>query len=135
MTKPNVAFICVHNSCRSQMAEAISKVFAANVFNAYSAGTEIKDRINPDAVEVIKELYQVDMEKTQMPKLLQELPPIDIVVSMGCNVNCTNFPAKSRENWGLEDPTGKTKAEFVKTAKTIDLKVKDLMERIKAGQL
>lgn len=135
MNKPNVAFICVHNSCRSQMAEAIAKVFASDVFNAYSAGTEVKDRINPDAVEVIKELYQVDMEKTQKPKPVQTLPPIDIVVTMGCNVSCPNFPAKSWEDWGLEDPTGKTKAEFIKTAKIIEHKVKDLIERIKTGRL
>lgn len=133
MTKPNVAFICVHNSCRSQMAEALAKVFAADVFNAYSAGTEIKDRINPDAVEVIKELYQVDMEKTQKPKLLQDLPPIDMVVTMGCNVDCPNCPVKIREDWGLEDPTGKPKAEFVKTAKIIESKVKELRQRVLDG--
>lgn len=132
--KPNVAFICVHNSCRSQMAEAIAKVFAGDAFNAYSAGTEIKDRINPVAVEVIKELYQVDLEKTQKPKLLQTLPPIDLVVTMGCNVNCPNFPAKNREDWGLEDPTGKAKDEFIKTAKIIERKVMDLRQRVLRGQ-
>lgn len=133
MNKPNVAFICVHNSCRSQMAEAIAKVLAAGVFNVYSAGTEVKDRINPEAVEVIKELYEVDMETTQRPKLLNELPPIDIVVTMGCNVNCPSLPAKSREDWGLADPTGQPKAEFVKTAKIIEEKVRDLMQRVLAA--
>ncbi|HHY60933.1 MAG TPA: arsenate reductase ArsC [Clostridia bacterium] len=133
MHKPNVAFICVHNSCRSQMAEAIAKVLAPGVFNAFSAGTEAAERINPDAVQVIKELYRVDMDQTQKPKPLQSLPPIDILVTMGCNVHCPDFPAKYREDWELEDPTGKPKAEFIKTAKLIEGKVKDLMARVQEG--
>lgn len=129
--KPDVAFICVHNSCRSQMAEAISKLLAGDVFTAYSAGTELKDRINPDAVAVIKELYDYDMENEQYSKLLAELPEkIDIVVTMGCNVACPYLPAKSREDWGLEDPTGKPMEAFRDTAGEIELKVKDLMKRI-----
>lgn len=133
MPKPNVAFICVHNSCRSQMAEAIAKVLAADAFNAYSAGTEVKGRINPVAAEVIRELYQVDMEKTQQPKLLSTLPPVDIVITMGCNVNCPNIPAKSREDWGLADPTGQAKAEFIRTARIIEHKIKDLRQRLLEG--
>lgn len=131
MSKPNVAFICIHNSCRSQMAEAISKVFAADVFDAHSAGTELKDEINPDAVAIIKELFNVDIEQTQHPKLLEKLPEIDILVTMGCNVACPYLPAKNREDWGIEDPSGKSKEDFIKTAKLIENKVKKLMERIK----
>ena len=56
-----VAFICVHNSCRSQIAEALGKRLAADVFESYSAGTERKDRINPDAVRLMKQLYGIDM--------------------------------------------------------------------------
>ena len=85
-SKPKVAFICVHNSCRSQMAEAISRILAAGTFEAFSAGTEIKKQINPDAVKVIKKLYGVDMSQNQRPKLLKEIPPVDIVVTMGCGV-------------------------------------------------
>jgi len=133
--KPKVAFVCVHNSCRSQMAEAIAKVLAAEVFTAYSAGTCIKDRIDPLAVAVIKELYQVDMEETQKPKPLQSLPPIDILVTMGCNVSCPNLPAKHREDWGLADPAGKPKEEFVKVAGLIEGKIKDLAQRIREGRL
>ncbi len=129
--KPKVAFICVHNSCRSQMAEAITKGLATDVFDAYSAGTELKDSINPEAVAVIKELYNVDMDKTQHPKLLDQLPKnIDIVVTMGCNVTCPYIPAKNREDWGLEDPTGKPMDDFRRTAKIIEEKVKDLMVRM-----
>ena len=133
MNRPKVAFICVHNSCRSQMAEAISKVIASDVFVAYSAGTETKDKINQDAVALIKELYNIDMEEEQKSKLIDTLPPIDIVVTMGCNVDCPYLPSKHREDWGLDDPTGKSKEVFIETAKTIESKVKDLANRIKNG--
>lgn len=130
MPKPKVAFICVHNSCRSQMAEAISKLLAADKYEAYSAGTETKVHINPDAVSVILQLYGVDMTKSQRPKLLSDLPPVDVVVTMGCNVQCPFLPARHREDWGLEDPTGKGMDEFLETAKAIENKVRDLKSRI-----
>ena len=107
--KIKVAFICVHNSCRSQMAEAISKLVASDIFEAFSAGTETKPEINKDAVAVINELYGVDMKATQKSKLLQEIPPVDIVVTMGCNVACPYLQCKYREDWGIDDPTGKGK--------------------------
>ena len=135
MTKQKVAFVCVHNSCRSQMAEAIAKIFAADAFEAYSAGTETKPEINPDAVIIIKELYGVDMNLTQHSKLLQDLPQIDILVTMGCNVTCPYVPCKHREDWGLEDPTVKDKSEFLKTAATIREKVLDLKKRIGNGEI
>lgn len=135
MGKAKVAFICVHNSCRSQMAEAIAKLKAADVFDAYSAGTELKDRINPDAVETIKRLYGVDMDKTQKPKLLSELPPVDIVITMGCNVECPYLPCKYREDWGLEDPTGKGAEEFERTARIIESKVNELKSLIFKGEI
>ena len=125
-----VAFVCVHNSCRSQMAEAISKLIAADCFEAYSAGTEVKPQINQNAVETIKELYHVDMNVTQKSKLLSDIPAVDVVITMGCNVNCPFLPCKHREDWGLEDPTGKDKSEFRKTAKLIEEKVTDLKNRI-----
>jgi arsenate reductase len=128
--KPKVAFICTHNSCRSQMAEAISKKLAADVFEAYSAGTEIKKVINPDAVRLIRKLYGVDMTATQRPKLLAELPAVDIVVTMGCGVQCPYLSCKYRENWGLGDPTGKAEADFIETAKLIEEKINGLKERI-----
>ncbi|HEY5562559.1 MAG TPA: arsenate reductase ArsC [Clostridiaceae bacterium] len=130
-----VAFICVHNSCRSQMAEALSKLFAPDVFEAYSAGTELRDKINQDAVRIIKDLYNVDMNKTHKSKLLGDLPEIDIVVTMGCNVVCPFLPSKHREDWGLEDPTGKSDEDFRDIARTIEAKVKDLAERIKNKEI
>lgn len=129
--KPKVAFICVHNSCRSQMAEALGKALAAETFSSYSAGTETKPKINQDAVRIMKDLYQIDMEKTQHSKLLDELPEdIDVVVTMGCNVECPYLPSKHREDWGLDDPSGKDDEEFIKTAKTIEKLVLDLKMRI-----
>lgn len=118
-----VAFICVHNSCRSQIAEALGKHFASNVFESYSAGTETKPNINPDAVRLMKKLYGIDMEKTQRSKLLSALPPIDIAITMGCNVQCPNLPCQRRDDWGLEDPTGKDDAAFIETIKTIEEKI------------
>ncbi|ERK29973.1 arsenate reductase ArsC [Clostridium intestinale] len=130
MTKPKVAFICVHNSCRSQMAEAISKLYASDVFEAYSAGTELKDQINQDAVRIIKSLHDVDMNESHKSKLLTDIPEVDIVVKMGCNVVCPFLPARHTEDWGLDDPTGKSDEEFIKTAETIKEKVDDLKNRI-----
>ncbi|MGB4588376.1 MAG: arsenate reductase ArsC [Clostridiaceae bacterium] len=129
--KPKVAFICVHNSCRSQMAEALGKALASDTFSSYSAGTETKPMINQDAVRIMKDLYQIDMEKTQHSKLLEELPEgIDVVVTMGCNVECPYLPSKHREDWGLDDPSGKDDEEFIKTAKTIEKLILDLKMRI-----
>lgn len=118
-----VVFICVHNSCRSQIAEALGKHFAADFFESYSAGTELKDRINPDAVRLVKQLYGIDMEVSQRPKLLEALPPIDVVVTMGCNVQCPYLPCKRREDWGLDDPTGQSDDHFISVIKTIESKI------------
>jgi arsenate reductase len=133
--KIKIAFVCVHNSCRSQMAEAISRIVAADSFEAYSAGTETKPQINQEAVETIKELYGIDMNATQKSKLISDIPAVDIVVTMGCNVNCPFLPCKYREDWGLEDPTGKDRSEFVKTAKLIEKKVLELKKRITDRQI
>ena len=128
MNKPKVAFICVHNSCRSQIAEALGKHLTGDKFDFYSAGTETKPQINQDAVRLMKELYGIDMEKTQHSKLLEDIPPVDIVITMGCNVQCPFLPCKHREDWGLEDPTGKSDAEFESTIKQIEVKILQLKD-------
>lgn len=130
MSKPKVAFICVHNSCRSQIAEALGKYLAGDVFESYSAGTEIKDHINPDAVRLMKKLYQIDMERSQYSKLLNDIPKADIVVTMGCNVICPFLPCLYREDWGLDDPTGKGDENFMKVIETIREKVVVLKQQI-----
>ena len=125
-----VAFICVHNSCRSQIAEALGKKLAGDVFESYSAGTETKPRINQDAVRLMKQVHGIDMEQTQFSKLLSDIPPVDVVVTMGCNVQCPFLPCQHREDWGLEDPSGKDDAAFQETMAAIEQKVLDLKERL-----
>ena len=131
--KTKVAFICVHNSCRSQIAEALGKHLASDVFESYSAGTETKPQINQDAVRLMKQLYDIDMEKTQRSKLLSEIPSVDIVITMGCNVECPFLPCEYREDWGLEDPTGSSDEVFLQVIKTIEGKVLELKERVRKG--
>lgn len=130
-----VAFICVHNSCRSQIAEALGKKLASNDFESYSAGTQQVPRINDDAVRLMKQLHGIDMEKDQRSKLLSEIPPVDIVITMGCNVHCPFLPCAHREDWGLDDPTGKEDHAFLFTIETIEKKILELRERIKKGEI
>ena len=125
-----VAFICVHNSCRSQIAEALGKKRASEVFERYSAGTETKPRINPDAVRLMKQVHGIDMEETQRSQLLSDIPPVDVVITMGCNVNCPFLPCSHREDWGLEDPSGKSDEAFLETIRRNEEKILDLQTRI-----
>lgn len=127
---PKVAFVCVHNSCRSQIAEALGKHLAAEVFESYSAGTETKPSINQDAIRLMKEIYQIDMEATQSSKLLQDIPAVDVVITMGCNVHCPYLPCTRREDWGLEDPSGKSDDIFKQTIQTIEEKILKLKQEL-----
>jgi arsenate reductase len=128
LNKPKVAFICVHNSCRSQIAEALGKSLASDKFDFYSGGTETKPQMNQDAVRLMKKIYGIDMELTQYSKLLSELPPVDYVFTMGCNVHCPTLPCKMREDWGLDDPTGKSDEEFIKIINIIESKILELKD-------
>ncbi len=130
MHKISVAFVCVHNSCRSQIAEALGKRYLSDICDIYSAGTETKPQINPDAVRLMKQIYGIDMEQTQYPKLFSEIPETDIVVAMGCNVTCPYVPGKRNLNWGLDDPTGQNDAVFLKVIRQIDKKIRTLREEI-----
>ena len=127
-----VAFLCVHNSCRSQIAEALGRHLASDVFESYSAGTEKRDRINPDAVRLMKQIYRIDMEaEGQHSKLLSDLPPVDLVITMGCNVKCPLLPWKRREDWGLDDPTGQPDAAFLQTIYQIEEKILQLKKKLR----
>lgn len=130
-----IAYVCVHNSCRSQMAEAITKLNYSDFFEAYSAGTHLKTEINQDAVKIINSMYEYDMNETQKNKLLSEIPEVDIVITMGCNVDCPMLPCKFREDWGLDDPTGNEDIVFNLTAKVIEEKIKNLKQRIQLGEI
>lgn len=133
--KPKVAFVCVHNSCRSQMAEAVAKIKASEVFDAYSAGTHIRPEINQDAVKLIDSVYGINMNETQSSKLISDIPEVDVVITMGCNVDCPNLPCKYREDWGLDDPSGKDRLEFEKTLSLIESKIEKLTTQLNQGLL
>ena len=128
--RKKIAFLCVHNSCRSQMAEALGKLYLSDFCDCYSAGTEVKPHINPDAVRLMKKEYGIDMEKDQYSKLLQDIPEADIYVSMGCNVQCPNIPGKEMVNWGLEDPTGKDDQAFLEVIRQIEENVRALRAQL-----
>ena len=135
MRKAKVAFICVHNSCRSQIAEALGKKYASDVFDSYSAGTQIKNQINQDAVRLMKDIYNIDMEKTQYSKLISDLPDIDISITMGCDVVCPIVEKQYTEDWNLEDPTGQDDAFFRKIISKIEKNIKNLSLRIKKNEI
>ena len=125
-----VAFICVHNSCRSQIAEALGRKLASDAFESYSAGTETKPQINQDAVRLMKQVHGIDMEKTQYSKLLSDIPEVDVVITMGCNVQCPFLPCSHREDWGLDDPSGKSDEFFLNTIHQIEQKILLLKEKL-----
>lgn len=128
--KPKVAFICVHNSCRSQISEALGKHLASDVFESYSAGTEIKTQINQNAVRLMKILYGIDMQTTQYCKTINEIPVPDIAISMGCDVGCPYIGKKFDDNWALDDPTGHDDETFKRIILEIEKKVFMLKEQI-----
>lgn len=126
MENKKIAFICVHNSCRSQIAEALGNYFLKEKYDFYSAGTEIKPKINQDAVRIIKDIFGIDMEKTQYSKTIKDIPSPDIAISMGCEVACPFIGREFNENWNLSDPTGKDDKEFIKVIEQIETKIKNL---------
>ncbi len=131
MSKKKVAFICVHNSCRSQIAETLGRYIASDVFESYSAGTETRPQINQDAVRLMKELYGIDMEaEGQYSKLISDIPTPDIAISMGCNVGCPFIGRPFDDNWGLEDPTGKNDEEFKIIIEAIRENIIELRNRL-----
>lgn len=121
-----VAFLCVHNSCRSQIAEALGKYLRGDEFDFYSAGTETKPQINQDAVRLMKRLYGIDMEQTQYSKTVEEIPAPDIAISMGCDVGCPYMGRAFDDNWGLPDPTGQSDEVFVEVIRQIEDHIRKL---------
>ena len=124
--KKKIAFICVHNSCRSQIAEALGKHLRGEEFDFYSAGTETKPQINQDAVRLMKQLYGIDMEQTQYSKTIDKIPTPDVAISMGCDVGCPFIGREFDDNWGLPDPTGKSDGEFIKVIEEIKKRIMQL---------
>ncbi len=122
-----VAFVCVHNSCRSQMAEGYLRALGEGRFEVYSAGTESYPKVKDGAVDAMK-LDGIDITK-QYPKTLEVLPKdLDVLITMGCGVECPYVPAKHREDWGIDDPSGQPMDAFINARNTIKAKVMDLIE-------
>ena len=129
--KLKIAFVCVHNSCRSQIAEALGKYLASDIFESYSAGTETKPRINQDTVRIMKETYGIDMEaNSQHSKLITDIPDVDIAISMGCNVGCPFIGRAFDDNWGLDNPTGKSDDDFKAVIQRIEKNIMELKKRL-----
>ena len=123
MTNKKVAFICVHNSCRSQIAEALGRHLRGDEVDFYSAGTQTKPQINQDAVRLMKQIYGIDMEETQYSKTFDKIPAPDIAISMGCDVGCPYIGRDFDDNWNLPDPTGRSDEVFVDIIQRIKLRI------------
>ena len=121
--KKNIAFICNHNSCRSQIAEYFGKKYLRDMCNVYSGGSQIKSEINKDAIRLIKELYNDDISLMQKPKTINDIPKPDIIISMGCYNGCPYVNEEFTADWQLDDPTGKSDDEFIKVINEIKEKV------------
>ena len=126
MKKKTAAFFCVHNSCRSQIAEALGKHLRGDEFDFYSEGTETKPQINPDAVRLMKQCYGIDMKQTQYSKTADRIPVPDLAISMGCEVGCPYIGRAFDDNWNLPDPTGKSDEEFLAVIAEIERRVRML---------
>lgn len=125
-----IAFVCIHNSCRSQMAEAIAKHYLKDMdVEIYSAGTEEYPEIKPMVYDTLKDA-NIPIEN-QYPKLLKDIPnKLDVLITMGCGVECPYVPTNTRDDWGLDDPSGKGIEEFNKTRDLIIEKVLKLKETL-----
>ena len=130
MRNPTVAFIYVHNSFLNQMAEALGIKLCSNVLDA---GVEPKPQISQESVWLMKQVHDIDMEQTQYSTLLLELPEIDNVIIMDCNVPCPFLPCNHREDRVLEDPTGKENASFLTDMGRIEENVLNSKRRIQGG--
>lgn len=132
--KKVVAFVCVHNSCRSIMAEGFARALGSDIFDVYSAGTEVYPGPKPMAIEVMEDIG-IDMSHASS-KLLKDIPEeLDILITMGCGVECPYVPTKHREDWGLDDPSGGPKSGFEETRDLIKTKVEELIKRVQRGEL
>ncbi len=134
MKKYKIAFVCVHNSCRSQMAEGLMNSMNDGRFEVYSAGTENYPEVKPLAVEVMEEI-SVDMSGYK-PKLLSDIPSeLDLLITMGCNVSCPHVPNKYREDFGIADPSGGPKEDYIEARELIKTKIIELINKIDDGTI
>jgi arsenate reductase len=131
--KVTIGFICVGNSCRSQMAEGLANHYGVGLFKVYSAGTHPAAIVSPDTVAVMQE-QDIDISM-QYPKSLGDIPgELDVLITMGCGVECPYLPAGHREDWGIEDPVGMRLPEFRRIRDIIEKKVLELVELAKDSE-
>jgi arsenate reductase len=131
MTKMIVAFICTHNACRSQIAEALAKHAGINHCEFYSAGSIPDNVIDPNAVRIMKDHFNIDMS-SQYPKTVDDIPMPDIAISMGCGVKCPYIGRSFDDDWGLEDPMGKSDDDYLAVITKIQPHVNQLSALIQA---
>jgi len=116
------------------MAEGWANKLGSDVLEVYSAGTEDYPEVKPLAVAVMEEAG-VDMSNNY-PKLLTDIPnEIDILITMGCNVQCPHVPSKHKEDWGLDDPSGGPIDDYRVTRDLVEAKVKDLIKRVENKEI
>jgi arsenate reductase len=132
MTEPGkrVLFVCIENSNRSQMAEAFARMHGAGVVEAYSSGSKPSGRVNPRAIEFMREVgYDLS---THTSKPLTEIPAVefDAAITMGCGDECPMVRTRLREDWGIPDPKELPPEGFREVRDLIDRKVKDLLARL-----
>jgi protein-tyrosine-phosphatase len=128
--KKRVLFVCIENSCRSQMAEAFARLYAGNMLEASSAGSRPSGEVNPKAVVVMAELGY-DLAKHRS-KSLGEIPQVryDYVITMGCGDECPFIPAENHEDWDIPDPKDLPLDEFRKVRDLIRQRVEELVARV-----
>jgi len=125
-----VVFVCVENSCRSQIAEAFGKIHGKGIIDVFSSGSRPSGVVNPKAIASMAEVGYDLSKHTSIG--LNELPQInwDYAITMGCGDECPMLKAINREDWGLPDPKYLEPNEFAKIRDRIEKEVMDLIEHI-----
>ena len=126
----NILFVCIENSCRSQMAEGFARAFGEGIIEAYSAGSKPSGKVNPMAIEVMHEVG-IDISNN-ISKSFSELAVsnFDYVITMGCKDVCPIIPAYKHIEWQIDDPKGKDIDFFRKVREDISQKVSELIKSV-----
>lgn len=130
--RARVLFVCVENSCRSQMAEALLRLCAGDQVEAYSAGSRPSGVVSPKAIAAMKELgYDLTSHRSRG---LSEIPQLeyDYAITMGCGDECPQVRARNRQDWGIPDPKHMSPDEFRQVRNLIETKVKALLGELTA---
>lgn len=126
-----VVFVCLENSCRSQIAEAFARLYGRDIIEPYSAGSSPSGQVNPKAIQSLAEVgYDLS---THRSKSLSEIPAVeyDVVVTMGCSDACPMVRGKIREDWNIPDPKELSLLEFKVVRDLIETRVKELIRKMR----